>query len=152
MTNYVYDSEEAVINAALEYMEARAKYVTDVFTTPEASKRMLRLRSGDREAEVFTVLFLDSQHGLICAEDMFMGTIDGAAVYPREVLKRALAHNSAALILGHNHPSGAVEPSAADRRITERLVSALKLVDIRVLDHVIVAADDAFSFAESGLL
>ena len=81
-----------------------------------------------------------------------MGTIDGAAVYPREIAKAALAHNAAAVILGHNHPSGTTEPSAADRRITERIVSALGLLDIRVLDHIIVSTKGDFSFAEDGLL
>ena len=85
-------------------------------------------------------------------DDLFMGTLDGAAVYPREVAVRALQYRAAAVILAHNHPSGVAEPSSADRRITERLVAALGLLDIRVLDHIIVGAGQAFSFAESGLL
>lgn len=152
METFVYDSENDVIEAALKFMEARARYTTEVLTTPDAVKRLLRLRSGDKEREVFSVLFVDSQHRLISVEDMFAGTIDGAAVYPREVLKQALACNSAAVVLGHNHPSGAVTPSSADRRITQRLKDALDLVDIRVLDHVIVSPDATFSFAEAGLL
>ena len=84
--------------------------------------------------------------------DMFLGTIDGAAVYPREVVVRALHHNAAAVILAHNHPSGVAEPSQADLRITQRLVDALQLVDIRVLDHIIIGADHPLSFAEQGLL
>ncbi len=100
----------------------------------------------------FLVLFLDSQHQLIEAETLFQGTLDGAAVYPREVAKRALELNAAALIASHNHPSGIAQPSAADRRITERLQAALALLDIRFLDHIVVTDVDAFSFAEDGLL
>ena len=98
------------------------------------------------------MLYLNSQHKLIEVDELFMGTIDGAAVYPREIAKAALGHNAAAVILGHNHPSGITEPSAADRRITERIVSALGLLDIRVLDHVIVSTEGSFSFAEEGLM
>ncbi|MBG7617343.1 MAG: hypothetical protein IZT57_03090, partial [Chloroflexi bacterium] len=104
------------------------------------------------EREIFCVLYLTSQHQLIEVEELFMGTIDGAAVYPREIAKAALRRNAAAVILGHNHPSGTTEPSAADKRITERITSSLGLLDIRVLDHVIVATNGAFSFAEEGLI
>lgn len=152
MEHFVFKTENDVIEAAVRFMEARARYHTEALTSPDATKRLLRLRTGDKEREVFSVLFLDAQHRLLAAEDLFTGTLDGAAVYPREVLKQALAHNSAAVILAHNHPSGTVTPSTADRRITQRLKDALALVDIRVLDHVIVAPDASFSFAEAGLL
>jgi DNA repair protein RadC len=103
-----------------------------------------------KEHECFVVLFLDSQHRLIVVEELFRGTIDGAAVYPREVVKAALRHNAAALVLSHNHPSGVAEPSAADRALTERLRSALAVVDVRTLDHVVVGGTAAVSFAERG--
>jgi DNA repair protein RadC len=101
---------------------------------------------------VFTCLFLDSQNRVQRCEDLFLGTLDGAAVYPREVAVRALQYGAAAVIFAHNHPSGVAEPSSADRRITERLQSALSLLDIRVLDHIIVGAGREYSFAEEGLL
>lgn len=104
------------------------------------------------EREVFVCLFLDNRHRLISCEEMFQGTVDGASVHPREVVKRALQVNAAAVILAHNHPSGVAEPSQADELITHRLRDALALVDIRVLDHLIVAGSKTTSFAEKGLL
>jgi DNA repair protein RadC len=101
---------------------------------------------------VFGVLFLDSQHRLIEYKEMFNGTIDGAAVYPREVVKEALRLNAAAVVFGHNHPSGIPEPSQADRKITDRLIEALKLVDIRVLDHLVIGNQSTISFASRGYL
>jgi DNA repair protein RadC len=95
---------------------------------------------------------LDSQHKVICCEDLFLGTLDGAAVYPREVAVRALQYRAGAVIFAHNHPSGVASPSNADKRITERLKNALSLLDIRVLDHVIIGRGISFSFAEAGLL
>ena len=102
--------------------------------------------------EVFACLFLDNRHRLMAFEELFRGTIDGASVHPREVVRRALAHNAAALILAHNHPSGIAEPSAADTRITERLRQALSLIDVRVLDHLIVGDAEVTSLAERGLI
>jgi DNA repair protein RadC len=101
---------------------------------------------------VFAVLFLDTHHRAISYEELFHGTIDGASVHPREVVNAALRHNAAAVILSHNHPSGVAEPSEADRRITQRLKDALALVDVRVLDHFVVATEGSVSFAERGLL
>jgi DNA repair protein RadC len=152
MDAYNFESKDEVIAAAIRFVEEKATYTTDTLTSPQASKDLLRLRIGDREREIFCVLYLNSQHNLLEVDELFMGTIDGAAVYPREIAKAALAHNAAAVILGHNHPSGITEPSSADRRITERIVSALGLLDIRVLDHVIVSTENSFSFAEDGLL
>jgi len=97
-------------------------------------------------------MYLDNQNHLIRYEELFFGTIDGASVHPREVVKQVLQHNAAAVIFAHNHPSGLAEPSQADQRITDRLKSALSLVDVRVLDHMIVGDCDVLSFAESGLL
>jgi DNA repair protein RadC len=122
------------------------------FDSPEAARKYLPAMLGAREAEVFCVAHLDSRHRLIAFEEMFFGTIDGASVHPREVVKSALRHNSAALVLVHNHPSGNEDPSQADQLITARLREALGLVDIRVLDHFIVAGDKVTSFAERGLL
>jgi len=148
----VFESENEVIAAAVKFMEERATYKGDPLSSPAQSRKILQLMIGDRESEVFTVLFLDSQHHLIKSEEMFRGTIDGSAVYPREVVKSALSFNAAAVIFGHNHPSGVVEPSAADKRITERLTNALALIDVKVLDHLIVAPDTSYSFAEAGLM
>ena len=124
----------------------------DVLSSPDETRRFLQYHLGSRTREVFTCLFLDSQHKVLRCEDLFFGTLDGAAVYPREVAVRALQYGAAAVIFAHNHPSGVAEPSSADRRITERLCSALSLLDIRVLDHIIVGSGREFSFAEEGLL
>ncbi|EME3979629.1 RadC family protein [Vibrio alginolyticus] len=121
------------------------------FTNPTNVKEYLKLKLGAHDREVFAVMFLDNQHQLISFEELFFGTIDAASIYPREVLKTALNHNAAAVIFAHNHPSGIAEPSQADKRITQRLIDALKLVDIRVLDHIVVG-EDCVSFAEKGLI
>lgn len=121
-------------------------------TDPSVTREFLLMKMKGFVREVFVCLFLDNQHRLIRYEEMFYGTIDGASVYPREVVRRALELNAAAVIFAHNHPSGVVEPSNADRRITERLKSALDLVDIRVLDHLVVGDTAVTSFAENGLL
>lgn len=152
MDAYNFESKDEVIAAAIRFVEEKAIYTSATLQSARETKDLLRLRIGDKEREIFCVLYLNSQHQLIEVEELFMGTIDGAAVYPREIAKAALAHNAAAVILGHNHPSGITEPSAADRRITERIVSSLGLLDIRVLDHVIVSTSESFSFAEEGLL
>jgi DNA repair protein RadC len=112
----------------------------------------LRSRLRDYPYEVFAVLFLDNRHRVIAFEELFRGTIDGASVHPREVVRRALALNAAAVILSHNHPSGVAEPSEADQRITTRLREALSLVDVRVLDHLVIGDGGCCSLAERGLL
>jgi DNA repair protein RadC len=145
----------ALLQAALELARRQAEQALvreAVIDSPDGTRQFLNLHLAHQAREVFCCLFLDSQHGLICCEDLFFGTLDGAAVYPREVAVRALQHGAAAVILAHNHPSGVAEPSAADRRLTERLQAALGLLDIRVLDHFIVGRGRPFSFAESGLL
>jgi DNA repair protein RadC len=119
---------------------------------PAAVEEYLRLYFSGREHESFVVLFLDAQNHLISAEELFRGTLTQTAVYPREILKAALRHNAAGVIFAHNHPSGLAEPSHADRRLTETLQKALVLVDIKVLDHFIVAGRHALSFAERGWL
>ena len=145
----------AVLQASLELARRHALEELQrgvVLSSPERTRRFLQNHLRNPSREVFACLFLNAQHALICCEDLFQGTLDGAAVYPREVLRRALELDAAAVILAHNHPSGVAEPSAADRRITERLQAALALVDIRVLDHIIIGRGHAFSFAEDGLL
>ena len=123
-----------------------------VFDTPGRVKEFLRLQLARREHEVFAVLFLDAQNQLLKMEEMFRGTLTQTSVYPREIVKRALEMNAAAVVFAHNHPSGAAEPSRADEYLTQTLRSALALVDVRVLDHLVVGHDDVVSFAERGLL
>lgn len=123
-----------------------------VFSNPQAVKDFLQLQLGHRPHEVFGVLFLDAQNRLIAFEEMFRGTLSQTSVYPREVVKQALAHNAGAVILTHNHPSGVLEPSRADELLTQTLKSSLQLVDVRVLDHIVVGRSACLSFAERGLL
>lgn len=124
----------------------------DALNSPTAVRDYLRLTLQGREHEVFAVVFLDSQHRVIAAEELFRGTLSQTSVYPREVVKRALALNAAAVIFAHNHPSGVAEPSHADETLTRTLAQALALVDVKVLDHFVVAAGRSLSFAERGLL
>jgi DNA repair protein RadC len=119
---------------------------------PDVTRNYLISRLRHHQHEVFACLFLDNRHRIITFEELFHGTIDGASVHPREVIKRALQHNAAAVILAHNHPSGIAEPSRADVQITRRLVEALALVDIRVLDHLIIGDGEGVSLAERGQL
>ena len=123
-----------------------------VLDTPQAVREYLRLHLGAQSHEVFALLLLDSRHRLIAFEEMFRGTLTQTAVYPREVVLRALHHGAAGVVLAHNHPSGSLEPSHADEALTRTLQSALALIDVRVLDHVIVAPGGALSMAERGLL
>ncbi len=119
-------------------------------SSPQAVKQYLQLQIGNKQYESFTVLFLDVKNRLITAQELFRGSLSHASVYPREVVKSALAQNAASIILAHNHPSGSPEPSQADLSLTQTLKSALALVDIRVLDHFIVASNSVHSFAEHG--
>lgn len=124
----------------------------DVLNSPRSVSDYLRLTIGGREHEVFVAVLLDAQHRVIGCEELFRGTLTQTSVYPREVVKCALARNAAAVILAHNHPSGIAEPSQADEFLTRTLKAALALVDIRVLDHFVVGAGCSLSFAERGLL
>lgn len=124
----------------------------DSLQDPAATRAYFRQQLRDRHHEVFACLYLDNQHRIIEYEELFRGTIDGASVYPREVVKAALAKNAAALIFAHNHPSGVAEPSRADRLLTNRLRDALRLVDIRVLDHLVIGDSEVVSFAGRGWL
>lgn len=122
------------------------------FENPDAVSEFLKIHFAGREYESFVVLFLDAQNRLISAQELFRGTLTQTSVYPREIVKAALSLNAASLILSHNHPSGAAQPSRADESLTQTLKAALALVDVRVLDHVVVAGPITLSFAERGLL
>ncbi len=123
---------------------------SDALTSPRQTREYLRAKLRDQPHEVFAVLFLDNKHRVIRFEELFYGTIDSASVYPRVVVKKALERNAAAVIFAHNHPSGIAEPSRADRMITDKLISALQLIDIKVLDHFVIGDSDIESFAERG--
>ena len=140
-------ARELVRRSLVEEMQQR-----DVLSSPQAVRDYLRVTLAGLEHEVFMALFLDAQHRVIASEELFRGTLTQTAVYPREVVKRALAHNAAAVILAHNHPSGCVEPSRADELLTQALRQSLSLVDAHVLDHFIVAGNSVVSFAERGFL
>lgn len=124
----------------------------DVLTSPQQVLDFLVLKLGSYTKEVFLVLFLDTQNRMLAMEEMFVGTLTQASVYPREVLKRALHHNAASVIFAHNHPNGVAKPSQADELLTKELKQALALVDVRVLDHFIVAGNTTLSFSEKGLI
>jgi DNA repair protein RadC len=124
----------------------------DALTNPQDTRNYLLSELSGRQHEVFACLFLDNKHRIIKYEELFYGTIDGASVYPREVVKRGLQHNAAAIIFAHNHPSGIAEPSQDDILITQRLKKALALVDIRVLDHFVVGDGTGISLNEKGLM
>jgi DNA repair protein RadC len=124
----------------------------DVFTSPQAVHDYLKLKLGSLTREVFLVLFLDTQNRLVASEEMFSGSLSETSVYPREIVKRALHHNAASVIFAHNHPSGIAKPSQADELLTKQLKQALGLVDVRVLDHFIVAGNNTLSFSARGLL
>jgi DNA repair protein RadC len=140
-----------VLDRAHALLAQRYRSGSPVLTSPALTREFLRVHLGACEYEIFGLLHLDSRHRLIAVEDLFRGTIASASVHPREVVKAALARNSAAVVLFHNHPSGLTEPSSADELITRRLREALALIDVRVLDHLIVA-ESIYSFAEHGLI
>ena len=152
------DSGEDVPSQCLVARELVKRWLAEelihrtAFATPETVKDYLKLHFAGREYESFVVLYLDSQNCLIDVEELFRGTLTQTSVYPREVVKSALRINAAAVMLSHNHPSGSVTPSRADEHLTQTLKSALALVDVRVLDHLVIAGNNALSFAETGLL
>ena len=147
---HLNDDEQKILKAAANIIEER--YIRqDEYTSPEHVKQFVQYRLGHYEREVFAVMLLDNQHRLIEFKEMFFGTIDSAAVYPREVLKAVLHANAAAVIFAHNHPSGLPEPSESDKQITRKLKDALSLIDVRVLDHI-VTGETSVSFAERGLM
>jgi len=141
----------AALELGRRYLDAEMKNATSL-ADPATSARYLKSRLGGYPYEVFACLFLDSRHRVIAFEELFRGSIDGASVHPREVVRRCLAHNAAAVIFAHNHPSGISEPSQADRMITTRLREALGLIEVRVLDHIVVGDGVPTSLAERGWL
>jgi DNA repair protein RadC len=141
----------AVLELARRAMAQQLQERT-VFADPDAIKHYLKLHLAARSHEVFAVIFLDAQNRLLSMEELFRGTLTQTSVYPREVVVRALHHQASAVVLAHNHPSGTVQPSRADEALTQTLKAALALVDVRVLDHIIVAPGQALSMAEKGLL
>ena len=143
--------QAVILDLAAEIIERRV-CEGDVFTSPSVTKQYVVTKIGHFDREVFACLFLNNRHQLVAFEILFYGTIDGATVHPREVVKRALAHNAAAVLAAHNHPSGVAEPSQADVSLTRRLRESLGLVDIRLLDHIVVGGSETVSFAERGLL
>lgn len=145
------ENQQLTINEAIGILESRLQ-ATKAFTSTADVKQYCQLHIATEPDEYFCGMFLDSQHRLIAFERIFRGTIDGASIYPRVVVRRALELNAAALILTHNHPSGEVKPSSNDISITERLKEALSLIDVRVLDHIVVGSAGTTSMAEAALL
>ncbi|MGB8517491.1 MAG: DNA repair protein RadC [Gallionella sp.] len=146
-----YVQLQAVLEMSRRALQERLQH-GDALNSPQAVRDYLQLLLAARQQEVFVVLFLDTQHRVLASEELFTGTLGQTSVYPREVVKRALAHNAAAVIFAHNHPSGIAEPSHADELLTGILKQALALVEVRVLDHFVVAGGKILSFAERGLL
>lgn len=146
-----YVQLQAVLEMTQRYLKETLQR-SDALCSPQQTRMYLSNKLRDKQREAFLALFLDNQNRVICDEILFEGTIDSASVYPREVVKRALANNASSLIFAHNHPSGIAEPSQADKRITTRLADALALVDIKVLDHFVIGDGEVVSFAERGLL
>ena len=144
-------SEDQIIKRALKILDGRIR-LGDALNSPRAVRDYLRLSLSGKEHEVFITIFLDAQNRVIEVEELFRGTLTQTSVHPREVVKAALRHNAAAVIFAHNHPSGVNEPSHADEALTRALKQALALVDVKVLDHFVVAGAGAISFAERGLL
>ncbi|WP_279048480.1 RadC family protein [Cedecea davisae] len=144
-------NEQRIIRRALRLLEKYQRQPGEQFLSTSFTKTWLQLQLAHQEREVFIVMYLDNQHCLLEREILFTGTLSHIEVHPREVVKSALRHNAAAVILAHNHPSGSAEISQQDKHITQRIVKALALVDVRVLDHLVVG-NDVVSFAELGLL
>lgn len=143
-------NEQYILNAARDII-CRKTYAPN-FTAPSEVKDYFVLRFASLEHEVFCIAFLTAQHALISCEEMFRGTLSQTSVYPREVVKRALHLNAAAVVLSHNHPSGVAEPSRADEYLTQTLKTALALIDVRVIDHIVTGGGTAVSLAERGLI
>ncbi len=146
-----YVQLQAVLEMGRRHLDEQLKK-GDALSSPSDTRRYLAAKLRDYHHEVFACLFLDNRNRVIQFEELFTGTIDGASVYPREVIKRTLHHNAAAIIFAHNHPSGIAEPSQSDRHITQKLKNALEMIDVRVLDHIIIGDGEYSSFAELGLI
>ncbi|MBU2869544.1 DNA repair protein RadC [Colwellia sp. E2M01] len=143
-----YVQLQACLEMSKRYLAEKIKNTDCSLTSSQATRDFLQSELRLESREIFAVLFLDNQHRVLTFERLFFGTIDAAAVYPRVVVEQALKHHAAAVILTHNHPSGMAQPSIADKQITQKLIQALQLIDVRVLDHIIVAGHQCYSFAE----
>lgn len=146
-----YSQIQAAIELGKRYIQSDLEK-NDTFTSPELTREFLTMKLRAYPYEVFACLYLDNRHRLICYEELFRGTIDSAQVHAREVVRAAIQHNAAAVIFSHNHPSGVAEPSQSDIHLTKQLAAALKLIDVRVLDHMVVGGAEAISLAERGLM
>lgn len=144
-------NEQRVIRRALRLLDKYQRQPSESFTSTSFTKTWLQLQMTHQEREIFMVIYLDNQHCLLERETLFTGTLSHAEVHPREVVKSALRHNAAAVILAHNHPSGTTEISQQDKHVTQRIVKALALVEVRVLDHLVIG-NEVVSFAEYGLI
>ena len=149
--SYRVASSDEIVDNAKSIIKKKLMRIGKV-TSPNEAKEFLMLQLGDLEHEVFACLFLDNRHQILSFEELFNGTINSSAVYPREVMKRVLHHNAVAVIFAHNHPSGYIAPSASDINITKVLVDALKLIDVSVLDHIIVGKGECLSMREMSLI
>lgn len=146
-----YVQLQAAIEIVQRYLQENLRK-GDIFTNPDETIRFLTLRLRHRHQEIFTCLFLSNAHHLIRYDEIFQGTINATTVHPREIVKRALTYNAAAVILAHNHPSGLAEPSHADKHLTQQIKAALTLIDVRLLDHIIIGDGQVTSFVDRGLL
>lgn len=144
-------ADQKIVDQALAIL-SYAHQPGKTLESSQETEKFLRLKLAEHKNELFGCMFLTNRHAVIAIEEIFFGTIDGASVYPRVVVQKALENNAAAVILYHNHPSGVAEPSKADEQITQRIKDALALVDVRVLDHIIVSTDECVSFADRGLI
>ncbi|WP_410676475.1 RadC family protein [Citrobacter braakii] len=145
-------NEQRIIRRAMRLLEKYQRQPGEQFLAVSSAKIWLQLHLANQERETFVVLYLDNQHRLLEHETLFFGTISHTEIHPREIVKSALRHNAAAVIIAHNHPSGVTEASKSDRTITSRILAALELVEVRVLDHFIIGDGDTLSFAERGWL
>lgn len=151
MNKYFSKQELSIINKALNILQSKAR-VSDAITCTDAAMALFKSQLETSTRELFTVALLDNQHRLIDSVVLFQGTLNATAVYPRDVVKLVLDNNASKVIFSHNHPSGCVDPSNADKAITRRLSAALDLIDVDVLDHIIVGSEGAYSFADHGLI
>ena len=144
--------QERIVKQALNILQSTLQKNAVPLISAEAVRHYLKLQLANKLNEIFVCLYLDNRHRLIAYREVFFGTIDGAAVYPRVIAQQVLQYNAAAVIFAHNHPSGVAEPSESDKQITHRLIDALNLIEVRVLDHWIIAGQDTVSFSERGIL
>ncbi len=146
------DSESKLVTRALRCLEKRLRYCSETLSDSRLVRAYLQLHLADEKSEVFAVLFLDNQNGLLTFEKLFYGTINESVVYPRTVIQKALEYNAAKVILAHNHPSSNCKPSREDEQMTRDLKRILSIIDVEVIDHIIISHQNSYSFADNGLL